>query len=862
MQVDKVKKTALLTWRFFIDAVWGSKAYKPELMDSITKLQAHRDFASVLSYAFMLSEDIIFHKDGSMQSVFEYLPKDVDSSTGYMLDANAKAIQLALNELSDGWMVQWDLVSEEDSKYYDPIRFDNIVAAVIDDARRFNFEKGGTVYRSRYFLSFTYKPTDMVAKSISRWFRDDSGHKQDSPLEKEVATFNNKIGTFFSQYAKITTANTDSDPDDPENILSHVNRLSGDKLVSFLKFCITGDKKPLRQPSCGYMLDYYLSTEDFIPGLTPRIGKKYVKTLHIDDLPEETWPAVLDELNYMGCEYRWSSRYIALSPSSAKKELNKIKRNWSSQALGAVGVVKAAMGLQVQLDEAAEAKKYQTQAAITENDSGLVRYGYYTSVVVLMHEDISQLELMAENISNIISSEGFKVRDESVNTTEAYLGSIPGHGGYNIRKPIVDTVYLSHATPTSGVWSGNKTFPHPRMPGNQPALIYAKTRDNRVFRFSNCVSDVMHTMVLGPTGSGKSTLIALMGMSWMKYPNISIKVFDKDNSNAAWVKAAGGEVMDLAQTAYAPLSELMKHEENSDDFNIELGWITQWINQIFELSGISVDSKAKKYIREEVVSKFRSHKSTDSGLSIDDLDFQVPELRDAWIEYKDSTNGLLSGTEDTFSSNRKLCMAMDKILDMSEEIMISTLRFIFHRMEKDFKLAMFTLLILEEFWQYLYHPIFLKELKNWLKTLRKFNVSVMPVTQNVEDVAGIPGLASELIQSCPNIIYLPNEYLGNPKVRDIYLQFGLNEQQLDILQTAIPKRQYYITSSQGNRLIDFDLSPLELAFIGVSGEAYKEFEKIYKKDDPKWILNYLEEKRLFDWKDYVEKAYFSSETEA
>lgn len=55
-------------------------------------------------------------------------------------------------------------------------------------------------------------------------------------------------------------------------------------------------------------------------------------------------------------------------------------------------------------------------------------------------------------------------------------------------------------------------------------------------------------------------------------------------------------------------------------------------------------------------------------------------------------------------------------------------------------------------------------------------------------------------------------------MRPIYEAMGLNERQITLLSEARQKRHYYVTSPQGNRLIDLSLSPLELAFVGVSSK--------------------------------------------
>lgn len=57
-----------------------------------------------------------------------------------------------------------------------------------------------------------------------------------------------------------------------------------------------------------------------------------------------------------------------------------------------------------------------------------------------------------------------------------------------------------------------------------------------------------------------------------------------------------------------------------------------------------------------------------------------------------------------------------------------------------------------------------------------------------------------------------------PSMKEMYQSFGLNEQQIMMLAKAIPKREYYYTSPLGNRIYSLDLSPMELAFVGVRGQ--------------------------------------------
>ncbi|MGH6705749.1 MAG: conjugal transfer protein TrbE, partial [Sphingomicrobium sp.] len=145
------------------------------------------------------------------------------------------------------------------------------------------------------------------------------------------------------------------------------------------------------------------------------------------------------------------------------------------------------------------------------------------------------------------------------------------------------------------------------------------------------------------------------------------------------------------------------------------------------------------------------------------------------------------------------------------------LTYLFHRLEERFDGAP-TLLILDEAWLFLDHPLFAARIREWLKLLRKKNVAVLFATQSLADIAG-SGIAPAIIESCPQRIFLPNDRAAEPQAREAYERFGLNERQIELIARATPKRDYYLQSRRGNRLFDLGLGQIALAFCGASGPA-------------------------------------------
>jgi type IV secretion system protein VirB4 len=147
----------------------------------------------------------------------------------------------------------------------------------------------------------------------------------------------------------------------------------------------------------------------------------------------------------------------------------------------------------------------------------------------------------------------------------------------------------------------------------------------------------------------------------------------------------------------------------------------------------------------------------------------------------------------------------------------AVLSYLFHCIEGRFD-GRPTLLIIDEGWLALDDREFAVQLREWLKTLRKKNASVIFATQSLADIDG-SAIAPAIIESCPTRILLPNDRAIEPQIMAIYRRFGLNDRQIEILARATPKRDYYCQSRRGNRLFELGLGEVALAFTATSSKA-------------------------------------------
>src|SRR3546814_1551592 len=142
----------------------------------------------------------------------------------------------------------------------------------------------------------------------------------------------------------------------------------------------------------------------------------------------------------------------------------------------------------------------------------------------------------SRQVERITGGLGFTTIREGVNAVEAWLSSLPGHAYANVRQPIVHTLNLAHLMPLSSVWAGPTRNAH--LGG--PPLLVAQTSGSTPFRLSTHVGDVGHEIIVGPTGAGKSVLLALPALQFRRYSDSQVYIFDKGFSARAAVLAMGG----------------------------------------------------------------------------------------------------------------------------------------------------------------------------------------------------------------------------------------------------------------------------------------------------------------------------------
>lgn len=810
-----------------------------------TRASVESSLSDLLNFAHFVDDGIIINKDGAYLMAYQFRGEDSHSATLQELNALAVNFNRLMLLLEDGWMVHVDVLRLPSLTYPEQGYFPDPVSKLIDQAQRQAYEAFDAHYENLHFITFVWKFPLPIVKNLTPLFVEG---------EKEMAEPNlTKLLNYFKETVERCIGLVNSQ--------LRLTPLNSAELLSYLSSCITGELLPVAVPFDGCFLDVVLARKNLSVGYIPKIGEQSVLVLSIIGyLNQNTIPGLLEHLSLYPALYRWSNRFVPLSEDTARKEMHYHQKNWNNKVKGFFGIIKEVISGKptFKINNDAAQMSAEIDEAFTLNSNHSTRFGFWTSEIILMHEKVDVLHAAQKDILRYLEQAGFTCVKEDVNAFDAWLGSIPGHGSCNVRRVFLNAMNVAHVLPLNSIWAGEKeASSYSLLPKHSSPVFYANTSGKTPFRFHMDVKDVGHMLVLGPTGSGKSTFLGFLIAQFLRYKEAQIFVFDKDESHKALTFSLSGHHYDIGKEetfSFCPLANL---NTDSQKTRAEL-----FIEELLILQNVILTPAIHLAVHEaiELLSASPQH---NRNLTIFRSLVQHNEVRDALHYYTvDGQIKLLDATSDSLQQGHLQTFEMNWLLNQTPKVYLPVLSYLLNeiesRLEKDVTRP--TLIILEEAWNYLSHELFSKRLRDWLKTLRKKNARVVFATQSLSDLydpttQSLTQTTAVLIESCPTKVYLANQMM-DAEGKLLYQKMGLSERQIEIIaKVAMPKQHYYVTSPEGNRLIDlnFNERSLALSFIGLSKQKSQALLSCQQQHPNDWLSHWLQQSDQSHWKKFLKE---------
>lgn len=797
-------------------------------------------FPDLVNYAALLKEKdgILLMKDGSLFRACLIAGPDLDFATEAVREQIVNVVNHAFAQLGDRWMVNVSVFRRETNGYPLHGSFPDPTSLLIDHERQTHYAQAGTQYDTVTVLSLTYRPPSRVHHTALSLF--DASVMTDE-LTTSVQWFESTTREFLALLATQLS----------------VEAMTGETLLSYLRYCVTGKQQRVPVPYDGSHLDCHIAGVDFLGGRFPQVDERHVRVISLTGFPREDLPHMLRFLNDLPLPYHWATRWIPLDPHAGGAEVLTIKQRWNSvvRKVSSLVVHRFNDG-PIEDNDTAQALAEDAKAASEAAEDGQERFGFYTSTLVVWHADKEHAQQYAELILTTLQNHGYTAVIEKVNAVEALLGSLPGHGQPNVRRPMLHTHNLACLLPLTSVWQGLRENPNPMFPAHASALAYTRTGSTPFF-LNLHVSDVGHTLVIGPIGAGKTTLLAFLMAQFLRYENAQVFCFDRKHGALPITLACGGVHYDIGVDGqvFAPLSAITTPAG--------LDWASEWVALVCELSGVTITPEIHERIAEALDILSRGKRTTLSDFVMTVQDASVREALRSYLV--GGTRGhLIDAQQDSLRTARFQTFELERLMSAGPKSSLPVIAYLCHWIEQRLD-GRPTLITIDEGGLIALHALMGEKIEEWFRTLRSKNAAVVFVTQSLADFAKMQQ-STLILESCHTKIYLPNNEATTASSKLYYERFGLNDAEIEALASAIPKRDYLYKSPLGTRMFTLDLGPATLSFVGVSDKgSIARMQALHREHGEAWPGHWLASRGLseaaYQWGELAQTFTLEREVE-
>ncbi len=778
--------------------------------------EARRDakgLSDLIDYFALAADGVVETSTGVYLAAWEFAGRDMDALPLEECFAIADRLTGAFG-LGRGWSLQCDLIRAEHAEYVTSRGFwPDPMAELVEEERRAWFTRTGVEGAprvSRYFFCLSYEAKEKGLRSAARKVIG-GGEEGDESADRALARFQRKV----SEIEAALRAN-----------LRSVRRLKGysryvggvaqhcDGLLEYIRLCVTGQRYPFAVPTIPIDLNQYIAGDDFTGGAELQIGDPlneilpgyFIRVLAVDSFPDLSFAGILRAMDAVPLSFRFSHQAQILGDIQAADFFKERKSKWRSKGQGGLKAKLRTVDVH-DLDDESLTLAADAREGASKAEHGREINCRYSGKVILMERSLEALRESAQIITTKLRRCGFGSRIETVNAVAAWLGSFPGHQYKERRELVINTANLTHMMPLSQPWRGHEFNPSKYFPPKSPPLFYAATAGGAPYRFHCHVEDVGHTLVVGPTGAGKTSLVALGMIQALRYENHQVYSFDKRRSLYTLTRCVGGTFIELSpdseKETLCPLESLRTAGERQ--------WAEQYVAFLAELNGLAITPEIRKDIRQAVSLLSRSQGA--HSLTALYMACGLPALKDALLFY---LGGILDGARDGLELSRFVTFEMDQLYALDQRIMNGALFYIFERIKRRLSSDVPTFMFVDEFRAALSHPLAAKAFEDYLFEGRKLNLAVWLVVQELSATLASP-LKGAVLEQTATKICLPNPQ-ATLEGRDTYVALGCNNMDIAAIAESTPKSDYYVMSEDGNRLISLELGPVMLSLLA-SGTA-------------------------------------------
>ncbi len=598
-------------------------------------------------------------------------------------------------------------------------------------------------------------------------------------------------------------------------------------LLEYLALLINGERLrmplprgPLNQALAGVRLFFGTEAIEYRSPSETRVGA----VLGIKEYPTPTVVGMFNQLLSAPLSFVLTQSFAFLSKSAGQALL---QRQFNRMANAGDFAVSQAAELKDALD------------ALTSNEFAMGDHHFSLQLMSgisqpkALEPGAGRLRALNDDVAlarSLLADTGMLVAREDLALESAFWAQLPGNFAFRPRKSPITSRNLAAMSPFHN-------YPIGRSEGNHwgEALTLLITSAKSPYFFSLHASDPRdpdggsrkdtgHTLICGPTGSGKTVFIGFL-LAMLARQGVTQVVFDKDRGLEILVRALGGEYFPLKNgvpTGFNPL------QLPATPANVE--FLKLWLHELSAHGSLREDS-GPRTVREQadLETALRGTLALDAPARrlsrlvefLDPTDPEGPYARLArWCE---ATRGdyawVFDNPADTLSARLagRSLIGFDVTEFLDHPLTRSSITlYLFHlvrRLLDGRRLVCW----MDEFWRLLADRAFASFAKDGPKTWRKLNGVMCLATQSPSDVLDSP-ISRTLVEQTPTKIIFPN---ADANFREYTEGLGLTKREFRLIKEQLEpgSRMFLVKQAHHSVVCQLDLKGFDSELAVISGRA-------------------------------------------
>ncbi|HJS92167.1 MAG TPA: VirB4 family type IV secretion/conjugal transfer ATPase [Steroidobacteraceae bacterium] len=455
---------------------------------------------------------------------------------------------------------------------------------------------------------------------------------------------------------------------------------------------------------------------------------------------------------------------------------------------------------------------------------------------------------------SILADTGMSVAREDLALEAAFWAQLPGNFSMRPRKAAITSRNFAAMVPFHN-------YPAGRATGNHwgDALTPFETTARSAFHFSLHASDPTesdggsrrdtgHTFICGPTGSGKSVLIAYLA-AVLSRRGVTQILFDKDRGLEILVRALGGTYQALKSgepTGFNPLQLPV----NGRNLEFLKAWLRLLVRGPAPLSARE-QADLEQALRGTLVLQPAARRLSRLIEFLDPTDPEGVHARlSRWCE---STRGEYAQVFDNPDDKvvpglaGKMTIGFDVTDFLEHEDVRAPLTLYLFHLVRGLLDGRRLVCWMDEFWRLLADPAFEQFAKDGPKTWRKLNGVMCLATQSASDVLE-SRISRTIIEQTPTKIFFPNP---EASLEEYTRGFGLTEREFHLVKEELEPGARTFLIKQGHQSVacQLNLKGFDAELAVLSGRA-GEIERLHRimeetgNDPSAWLSRFMGERRV------------------